>query len=60
MHIATHTCPDCGTLVAANELEKHRTMKCPGIGCETVLRFIDLSEADHDHILANLERYRIE
>ncbi|MDZ7746863.1 MAG: hypothetical protein U5K28_10245 [Halobacteriales archaeon] len=39
MRIITHTCPACGTVVAANELEDNRVMKCPGLGCEEVLEF---------------------
>jgi len=44
MRIITHTCPDCGTVVAANELEANRVLKYPGLGCETVLRFEDLPQ----------------
>lgn len=59
MRIITHTCPTCGTVVAANELEDERVMKCPGLGCEAVLRFEDLSEADREFFLENRDRYRI-
>lgn len=59
MRIITHTCPACGTVVAANELEANRVMKCPGLSCDEVLRFDDLSEAEREHFLANLEQYRI-
>jgi hypothetical protein len=34
-------------------------MKCPGLGCEAVLRFEDLPEADREHFLENRDRYRI-
>jgi len=43
MHIITLTCPDCGTIVAANVLEAERRTKCPGLDCERVLAFEDLS-----------------
>jgi len=60
MRVITHACPDCGTVVAANELEDHRVMKCPGLGCETVLRFEELSEEAREHFLANRDKYRLE
>lgn len=59
MRIITHTCPACGTVVAANELEKKRVMKCPGLGCQEVLRFEDLSEDAREHFLDNRDRYQI-
>jgi SUMO ligase MMS21 Smc5/6 complex component len=60
MRIITHTCPNCGTVVAGNVLETHREMKCPSLGCENVLQFSDLADADQEHILDNRERYRLE
>jgi len=60
MRIVTYTCPDCGTVVAGNVLERNRTLKCPGLSCETVLRFSDLPAEDREHVLSNLERYRME
>lgn len=59
MRIITLTCPGCGTIVAGNVLEGHRVMKCPGLSCEEVLRFEDLSERDQRHMLDNLEQYRM-
>ena len=59
MRIITLECLDCGTVVAANELEDNRIMKCPGSGCETVLRFDDLSEDDRKYYLENREEYRL-
>ena len=59
MRIITHTCPECGTVVAANELEEKRVSKCPGLGCETVLRFEDLSAEDREFFLDNREQYRL-
>jgi len=59
MHIITHTCPDCGTVVAANELEANRVMKCPGLGCQSVLRFDDLPADDRDFFLDNREQYQL-
>lgn len=59
MRIITHTCPDCGTVVAANELEATRVEKCPGLDCEHVLRFDALPEHERQHFLANRDRYRL-
>lgn len=59
MRIITHTCPACGTVVAANELESHRVMKCPGLDCQAVLRFEDLSEEARTHFLENRDSYQI-
>ena len=59
MRIITHSCPACGTVVAANELEDNRVMKCPREGCEEVLRFDDLSEEQREFFLDNRDRYRI-
>lgn len=59
MRIITHTCPDCGTVVSANELEAERVMKCPRLGCETVLRFDDLTDEERRFFLNNHERYRL-
>ncbi|KAA9397863.1 hypothetical protein Har1130_06740 [Haloarcula sp. CBA1130] len=59
MRITTHTCPSCGTVVAANELESNRVMKCPGLDCHEVLRFENLPEDAREHFLENRERYQI-
>ena len=59
MRIITHTCPSCGTVVAANELESDRVMKCPGLGCDTVLRFEDLPAEDREHFLENRDQYQM-
>jgi hypothetical protein len=59
MRIITHTCPDCGTIVAANELESNRVMKCPGLDCEAVLQFDDLPDDAREHFLANKDRYEL-
>ena len=59
MRIITHSCPDCGTVVAANELESNRVMKCPGLNCQTVLRFKDIPEEARGYFLENRERYEI-
>jgi hypothetical protein len=60
MRIITNTCPECGTVVAGNVLERRRVMKCPGLNCERVRRFDDLPAADQEHIMDNLETYRME
>jgi predicted RNA-binding Zn-ribbon protein involved in translation (DUF1610 family) len=59
MRIVTHTCPACGTVVAANELESNRVMKCPGLGCQAILRFDDLPEDAREHVLEHRDRYQI-
>jgi len=59
MRIITHTCPACGTVVAANELEDSRVMKCPGPECKEVLRFENLPEEERTHFLDNRDQYRI-
>lgn len=59
MNIITHRCEECGTVVAANELERRRVMKCPGLDCEEVLRFDDLPEDEQNHFLENREQYQI-
>lgn len=58
MHIVTHTCTECGTIVAANELEDRRVMKCPSLDCEAVLRFADVPAEDREHVLDHRDRYR--
>lgn len=59
MRIITYTCPTCGTVVAANELESTREMKCPGLDCGEVLRWHDLPPDAREHFLENRERYTI-
>lgn len=59
MRIITHSCPVCGTVVAANELEDSRVMKCPGLGCQEVLQFEDLPADAREHFLENRESYQI-
>lgn len=57
--ILTHTCPNCGTIVSANELEEHRITKCPRQGCDEILEFDDLPDDDKEHFLENIEQYKI-
>ncbi|ELZ31369.1 hypothetical protein C474_08707 [Halogeometricum pallidum JCM 14848] len=59
MRIITHTCPQCGTIVSANELESSRVMKCPGLSCESVLRFDDLSDEEQEFFVNHREQYRL-
>ena len=59
MRIITLTCRDCKTIVAANELEQQRIMKCPRFDCDTILRFDDLPVEAKQHILENVERYKL-
>lgn len=59
MRIITHTCQNCGTIVAGNVLEQNRVMKCPGLNCEHELYFSDLDDADRQYVLDNLEKFRM-
>lgn len=59
MRIITHSCPNCGSVVAANELENNRVMKCPREGCQEVLRFDDLTEEEQKFFLDNRDQYQI-
>lgn len=60
MRIETLTCPDCGTVVAANVLESQRKLKCPGLGCEQSLEFGDLPPDVREHYTENRDRYRMD
>jgi len=60
MKIVTLACPDCGTFVAGNVLEKERVLKCPREGCTNILQFDDLNETDRQYILRNVEKYSVE
>lgn len=55
----THSCPSCGTIVPANELEANRVEVCPGPDCEELLQFDDLPEEDREYFLENAVKYRI-
>ncbi|WP_302081586.1 hypothetical protein [Salinibaculum rarum] len=59
MRIITLTCPACGTIIAANELEANRVMNCPGLDCRELLRFEDLPADARDHFLDNRGRYEL-
>jgi len=59
MRIITHTCETCGTIVSANELESNRVMKCPGLGCESVLRFNDLSKEEQEFFVDHADQYEL-
>ncbi|WP_434737275.1 hypothetical protein [Haloarcula montana] len=59
MRIITHVCSNCGTVVAANELESNRVMKCPRISCQSVLRFEDLPAEKLNYFLENRSNYQI-
>lgn len=59
MRVITLTCEQCGTIVAANELEERRVMKCPGLDCGEVLSFQDLPREDREHFLEHRDRYRV-
>lgn len=59
MRIITHACSACGTIVSANEIESNRVMKCPGLGCENVIRFDDLRDEAQEYFLENKQHYEI-
>lgn len=59
MRIITHTCPNCGTIVAANVLERERIMKCPRQGCSEVLSFEDLPDEEQEYFTENREQYEL-
>lgn len=59
MRIITYRCSNCGTVVAANELEANRVMKCPRNGCQEVLRFEDLPEEEREFFVENYDQYQI-
>ncbi len=59
MRVFTLTCADCGTIVAANELERRRVMHCPGLDCGATLRFADLPQEARSAFLENREQYRL-
>ena len=59
MKIITHSCTSCGTVVAANELEANRVMKCPGLSCENVLKFDELPDDEQDFFLDNADQYEL-
>ena len=50
MRIITLTCPNCGTVVAGNELERERVMHCPGLACDAVFEFENLPETDREYL----------
>lgn len=60
MRIITHRCTLCGTVVAANELEDRRSMKCPAQSCDAVLEFSDLPRDDQEFFLDRREQYRMD
>lgn len=59
MHIITHSCSSCDTVVAANVLEDNRVMKCPGVDCEELLRFDELPEEEQTYYLENKNDYEM-
>jgi uncharacterized paraquat-inducible protein A len=59
MHIITHTCPNCGTIVSANFLEEERITKCPRHDCKEILSFDDLPESERTYFIERVEEYQI-
>lgn len=59
MRIITLTCPECGTIVAANVLESERVMKCPRLGCSEIISFDDLSEEEQNYFLTHRNQYEL-
>lgn len=60
MRIITYSCPQCGTVIAGNVLERRRLLKCPGINCEREIRFTDLSEDEQAYLENHRKRFRME
>jgi len=60
MRIITHTCSDCGTIVAGNVLEANRVMQCPGLDCEAILRFDSLPAESREYLESNHETLTME
>jgi phage FluMu protein Com len=59
VRIITMTCANCGTVLAGNVLEARREMKCPGLGCQKLLKFEDLAEDDKRYMLNNSEKLQM-
>ena len=59
MRIITYTCPSCGTVIAANVLNKNRRMKCPGLRCKNVVRFDDLPSEEREYFMQHSDQYRL-
>jgi uncharacterized paraquat-inducible protein A len=59
MKIITLTCPECGTIIAANVLEKNREMKCPTTDCDMIHKFADLPDTEIEYFLDNIQDYRL-
>lgn len=59
MRLISLTCPECGTVIAANVLERNRVMNCPGLNCENVVEFDDLDDDDKRYISNNPDEYRM-
>ena len=60
MKIETHTCSECGTVIAGNVLLSERAITCPGLGCDTVHRFDYLPADIREHYETNRDAYRID
>jgi hypothetical protein len=60
MKIITHTCPECGTVVAGNVLERSRSLVCPGLDCNREIRFADLSSDDQEYLKNNRNKLQID
>jgi len=60
MRIITHTCSECGTIIAGNVLEADRMMRCPGLDCEAIHRFDSLPAENQAYLEANHETLTME
>lgn len=60
MRIITHTCPDCGTVIAANVLESEQVTSCPRYDCKAILRFTDLSADEQAFVREHSDRYQMD
>lgn len=59
MKEVTWTCPTCGTIIAANVLERSRQMKCPRINCDCILEYENLPEEDRKYFEHHRKKYDI-
>ncbi len=59
MQIITYTCPNCGTIIAANVLESERIMKCPKSGCSNIVKFTDITGEEQEYVVENKEEFKL-
>jgi phage FluMu protein Com len=60
MRIITLECDDCGSIVAGNVLERYYRVDCPGVNCDCIYVFDDLSEEERTYLREHSEEYRMD